>query len=445
MRASFRDLACSIRAVHASPFLLPLKRILMISEKQVFAALPQSGFVRSYVEWAGQWLESNAGFHVSAALSILAQSVPTRLEFPGVTPLHANFYALIVGPSTVARKTRTIEAAQSVLKLALPGTIMVKPGSPEACVYALTGTPQILFYDEFGSLLQASETGQLAPLRMILTDLYDCGTAGRNLAPRGKKRKACATVEENPRLSLLGGVTPGLLEEYTLEIDWTEGFLARFFTLFGTAERKLPYAPFSGEGARDALANTLKSYSEFDTDPFAPTSIEPCKGFSVGAAHLWNSWCESIRERAEMGEYAIKAAIHRAQGHAIKIALLLAWDYGAVRSGRPWYVDLDALEPALAFTELHIQSVEEIAQGLAADRDMRDERRMLRAITDEPIAYGPALRAAHLVKKRGDDMIASLLEKGLVARLADSDPFSPLKYQRVKQETNVVPIRRAQD
>src|SRR3972149_4269209 len=278
---------------------------------------------------------------------------------------------------------------------------MTRPGSPDACIEAISDrVPQILFYEEFGSFLQGTEKGrgQLAPLRMVLTDLYDCGRTGKQLVP-GKNSKCRKVYKGNPRLSILAGVTPGLLEAFTTEIDWTEGFLGRFFTMYATSEKESSAGTFHGEDVRKELSKTLKEYAT--------------------------------------GQDIFTAAIHRALGHVVKIAMLLSWDYGEARSGEPWSIELSALEPAIKIVSLHIESVEEIAQGLAVDRDMKDERRMLQAITETPVDYAEALRRAHLIKKRADDMIASLLEKKLIARVVDGDVFAPIRYVQTKR-TNVI-------
>jgi hypothetical protein len=415
----------------------------MISDKEVLDALPPNGFLRSYVRWAGRWLEAGIGFHVAAGLALLSQSVPGEMEFPGVIRTRANLYALIVGPSSVSQKTRSIQAAESVLQGALPQTIMTRPGSPEACIEAINDNkPQILFYEEFGSFLQGTEKGrsQLAPLRMVLTDLYDCGRIGKQLVAR-KKKKVSLVYKERPRLSILAGVTPGLLEAFTTEIDWTEGFLGRFFTMYATSERENGAGTFYGEDVRKELSATLKTYATGE-DIFMP-NMKPCEGFGLGALALWEEWCHLLKEMARRSERESNAAIHRALGHAIKIAMLLSWDYGTARSGEPWSVELSALEPAIKIVNLHIESVQEIAQGLAVDRDMKDERRMLQAIGEQPVEYAQALRKAHLIKKRGDDMIASLLEKKLVTRVPDDDIMAPLRYVRVRQ-SNVIPFPTAE-
>src|SRR3972149_4285926 len=107
----------------------------MITEKQVLDALPRAGFLRAYVSWAGQGLESNLAFHVPAALSLLSQPVPPPLGFPGKPAMRANLFSLVVGPSSSSAKTRTIQAAEEVLRVALPRARGPHPGSPQASLH----------------------------------------------------------------------------------------------------------------------------------------------------------------------------------------------------------------------------------------------------------------------------------------------------------------------
>jgi hypothetical protein len=205
--------------------------------------------------------------------------------------------------------------------------------------------------------------------------------------------------------------------------------------MYATSERESGAGVFHGEDVRKELSAMLRTYATGE-DIFMPV-VKPCEGFGLGALALWDEWCHLLKEMARKSERESNAAIHRALGHAIKIAMLLSWDYGNARSGEPWAVELSALEPAIKIVNLHIESVQEIAQGLAVDRDMKDERRMLQAIGEEPVEYAQALRKAHLIKKRADDMIASLLEKKLIARVSDDDIMAPLRYARLRQ-TNVI-------
>jgi hypothetical protein len=413
----------------------------MISEKQVWAALPSSGFLHSYVNWASRWVESNIAFHAVAGLALLAQSVPTDYGFPGVTPLRANMYGLLAGPSSAAGKTRAIEAAKSVLSKAIPTAEMEAPGSPEACVDGLNGHPQIIFYDEFGQFLQSTEQGQLAPLRLRLADIYDCGKQGRVLV---RKRPTRKDKEENPRLSVLAGGTPGFLEAYTTEIDWMEGFLARFFTVLSTVERRLEDAAAFGGGAeRDQLVEVLRGMAQSGgaSDLFT-SPLGACGGTSREGQRLFSSWCENLRGRAKRAPTAVHAAIHRAKGHALKNAILLAWDAGRPRVGGEWKVEADEMDAAIALTELHIESVIEIADGLAPDRDARDERAMLRAFDEvTPRTYGEALRLAKLNNRRGKEAFSTLMEKALIVRAGDSGDLTATPcYLLARVERKIIPF-----
>jgi len=417
-----------------------LGRGSVISEKQVWAALPSSGFLRSYVEWASQWVEANVAFHMVAGLTLLSQTVPVEFGFPDVIPLRANLYGLLAGPSSAAGKTRSIEAAKSVLRLAAPAAEMPPPGSPEGFIDALNGRPQIIFYDEFGQFLQSTESGQLSPLRLRFADVYDCGRQGRVLVKRkGANKKE---VEENPRLSILAGGTPGFLEEYTSPIDWMEGFLARFFTVLATSERRLrATTAFGGDAVRDSIGGVLKTLANAGANDLFRTD-SPCRGTSREAGALLETWKDNLRWRADGAPVTVQAAVHRAFAHALKVALLLAWESGRPQNGE-WRVERDDVDAAIAMTELHVESVIEIAEGLAVDRDARDERALLRSFDeDEPKTYGAALKAAKLNNRRGAEARTTLLEKNQITRAPSTDMMEAERFVRVKTARVVVPFRR---
>lgn len=426
----------------------------MITEKQVWAALPNSGFLRSYVEWASRWTGATPGFHTVAGLALLAQSVPVDYAFPWSSPLRANFYGLLIGPSGAAGKGRTIGAARGVLKAAFPESEQEQPGSPEGCIESLESKPQIIFYDEFGDFLQRTQQGQLSGLRTVYTNLYDCVKPGHRLVRRpGRKPKPLA---ENPRLSILAGGTPSFLEEFTTRTDWEGGFSSRFFMIYATSER-LPPSSFQGEREQERLARLLASYAPDTTQAATkPTDIfsnavvvdappvEPrgdCAGWTLEAETLWDEWIRNLGERVKMATPLLAGPIHRSAGHCAKIAILLSWDSGLARAGGEWRVDRETLERAIAITELHIISASEIVENLTFDRDTRDERDLLDAIGEAPTLYSVALRRARLTAKRGQDAIRTLLTKKAIVRaeMGDGEEY----FRRYSEErSNVIPFER---
>jgi hypothetical protein len=416
----------------------------MISEKQVWAALPSSGFLRNYVEWGTKWTGAPAGFHAVAGLCLLAQTVPVSYAFPWASPLRANFYGLLIGPSGAGGKGRSISAARDTITAAAIPAEMEQPGSPEGCVEALEGKPQVIFYDEFGDFLERTRQGQLGGLRTIYTNLFDCVKVGRRLVDRpGKKKKE---PEPNPRLSLLAGVTPTFLEEYTRRVDWEGGFMSRFFMLYSSSDRNPP-VQFTGAEMQTYLAQVLAGFAADgkqrggeSVDLFNLGLSSKCGGWSAAAEPLWEEWQRSLDRRRAAESPLAGGAIQRSAAYGAKISLLLAWDEGTARRSGEWRVSEETLRYAIALTELHIQSSLEIVSGLAFDRDARDERDMYRAIGVGPTEHSVALRRSGLSARRGAEMIASLSEKGLIRYFPGLDGVT--RYSSTETPSNVLPFRR---
>ncbi len=373
-------------------------------------------------------------------MTLLAQSTPADFFFPGPSKLYSNVYGLLIGWSSTANKGRAIGGAKGVLEAALPEVIMDHPGSPEACIDMLGDrTPQIIIYEEFGTFLSSSESGQLAPLREKYTDIYDCTSQSRmlvkNLKDGGKKPKRVS-----PRLSLLAGCATSFLEAYTLEIDWEGGFLGRFFTMNATyvdGEEK-PY----GEACEDEkriLVDLLKSYDENGRNTLTANAIDArCKGRTREAQIVWEEWTRNISKRAKEAPSVVQAGIARARGHAIKASMLLNWDDGTAQQGKDWYVTVEAMETAIAISELHIESIMEIAEGLAPDRDARDVRITLRSFSDtEPRTIGQALRRTSLNHRRWQEGFRTLETSG---RIKVAESGSEPKFLIVRPKSNVIQL-----
>lgn len=415
----------------------------MISDRQVQLVLPASGFLRRYVDWAHQWIPAPDAYHLLCGMVLLAQTVPADFYFPGERELYPNTYGLLVGRSSTANKGRAIGGARSVLEKALPDVIMDHPGSPEACLECLLDKdPQLIVYEEFGTFLASSEHGQLAPLREKFTDIYDCTMQSRSLIRNLKNGHKTKRV--SPRLSVLAGCATPFLETYTLEIDWEGGFLGRFFTVNATYEDgpEKGYGP-ACEEVRGHLVTLLQELKKASRSVF----YEPrCQGRSRLAQAAWVEWMEKTTKRAREAPGVVQAAVARARGHAVKIALLLAWDEGIPQEGARWQISPEQQETAQAISELHIESVTEIAEGLAPDRDGRDVRIMLRAFSaTKPRTFGEALaRATGLNHRRGEEGFRTLRVTGRIQSVGkDADQHE--LFQVVVPKSNVIAFKKPED
>jgi hypothetical protein len=389
--------------------------------------LPKSGFLPRYVQWGTEWIVANPAFHLVCGLALLSQTLPLNYGFPDSPPKRANFYGLCVGPSSRAGKSRAILAAQETLDLTLPNVTMIRPGSPQAFVEDLSGSNQILFYDEFGEFLQSTQQGQLAQLRSSIMQAYDCAKMSRSLM--SDKRQGKASKQVKPRLSILGGVAPDLLESFSTLIDWRGGFFARFFTVNSSREERLP-RPFDKPRTieQQALAEILKAYAQerpLDPGNYVPNATPHCLGRTEEAEEFWQTWTKALEKRSENAPGAVIAGVNRAIDYAIKIALLLAWDSGEGRSLGEWRISLDTTRSAIAITDLHIESVIEVAENIAPTQEGQRIRSLYNALSEtEPRTLGQALLRMGFAmnKQQARYALDTLLEMGLV-QIPEVDGF----------------------
>ena len=375
----------------------------MITEAQALAALPDRGWLRQYVDYATSITDANAGYHIAAGLAVLAQSVPISFIIPD-GKIRANFYGLIVGSSTRSRKTTAAKIAKSILNLAIPEREMPAPGSEQRFVDALVENPQqIWIVTEGGPFFSSMESGYLRVLKDRITEAYDCGRLARETV-KGKR-----VFQDNPRFSLLVAIADTYLEMNTSDEDWMSGMLARFFTIYANRERTRTRVG-SNKPEEQRLADVLKGMTQYSSrlgDPFTYDRPSECLGFDADANVMWEEWFGRVNDMDSAR--TVQAALDRAQDMAWKIAGLLAWDYGDARSGQDWYITPDVLKPALAMTDLHVQSVVAIGDTLSSDRDMRILRRLYTAIGNAPTPLSTIFRKAQVTNRIGEEMIKTLL------------------------------------
>lgn len=416
-----------------------------VSEQLVGEVLPPTGFIRNYTAYAFPLTEANGLFHVPVALCQLAAIAPRLLHFPrGEDLVSANLYAVLVGPSALARKSHAIKMGlgpNGVLGSAVPERVIPDTGSPEYFTdFMIDNKQRVLVYEEGGRFLASSvrEGSYLHRLRKDLTEMWG-GTpltrptiSKRNQRAAEKRAQkqaakesgtAAALAEEpagsltnvipfpaaayppelpaalNPeivetdvRLSICMGTTVPDWEAYSLLHEWESGFASRFFFLRAKPIRKLA-DPESNPPVKAELIRWLKRLFAY-CKPRAST----CRGFSPEACKLWHEWQASLPIK-RFGERAA-AAVDRAQNHALKIALLYAWDritylvlsspsadanasHTAARLADPFDIEPADLQPAVKLAEVHIASVLSLLRRISENEDGRWMRRILKLLRDE--------------------------------------------------------------
>jgi hypothetical protein len=381
---------------------------LALTEALALSALPPTGFVRSYVEYAYQLTDAPLSYHLATGLSVLASCLDSELHmyFAG-NRLYAPIWVLLLGRSGADRKTTAIGIGQDIMRAVEETLIGAAPGSPEGLASSLSQYPkQTLVYTEFGAFLQKSsnESGQFASIRSLLTQFYDCDTTAFRLAQTVKR-------VSNPRLSILAACTPQHLEDYTGPTDYHGGFMSRFALLYAQRERTLINPPMPDESVKEHLIETLKA--------IRTRKAGKCLGFTSLASQMLNDWSAATKERygKDAPEWT-RGAIARGPTLARKVALIYAADGGSALEAPEFHITEHDLRPALAFAEMHLISACEATRRLTQSRYGRERKNVMDVLEkqDEPVPLQVLLRGVmpRMEKRRALQVLDSMKAEGAI-------------------------------
>ena len=375
-----------------------------ITEAEAAAVLPPSGWLRRYVVHGAKQTTAPLIYHIGVGLTVLGCTAPLNYGMHYAGTLRTNNFCLLVGRSGEDRKSSALHVGRDVLFEAAAQLVGDFPGSPEGLIDSLAQTPsQMIPISEFGRFLSSAQRGYFEPTKTLLADLWD------SLPTQRVRANNRITRVDDPRLSISAACSIPYLEKHTLAEDWTGGFMGRWLVLYGKRERTDP-DPVGDRTDYQWLADELRRRA---TIPSAGW----CAGLEPSAKKLWSHWYHQVMNRKLPSNIVgIRA---RAPTMARKIALAYGWDYGAAQAGKPWLVGLDILEPAIAFTELHIKSLVHLADVIAEHPDARLRRSVLRAIDEKggTATLGEVISIMKMRKRPIQEMLDTLLEEQRVAKV----------------------------
>lgn len=405
--------------------------------KALLDSVPADSFLKTYVCWALTQTDAPAAYQVLGALSCLAVSAPDDfgMYFAGGM-LRTNVYGLAIGRSGEERKSTAVKLARNLLKDTYLDWSAPEPGSVAALREILAATPKTLVtYEEFGKFLaQAHGIGGVHDtLKTAYTDAYDCSDLSHHL--KGKRTRI-----EHPRLSLIGGCSTAFLEMYTTVTDWTGGFLRRFMTFYAEREDNKPKGGFVHVDADLAVRAWL-------LNRFTPkVPLKPCSGFDDAASVRWDAWHNDVTNRALPSK--IVGARASVPPMALKVAMLLAWDYDPnVVAGNDWQITRAVLDPAILIVEMHLKSVVALSAVLTENQYGMDSRKITQACLAEAdegrtlVSLGTIINKARMKKRLALEMIESMVEEGVL--FATSDAGGRLFYSLMHPSGVSVPLQPA--
>jgi len=280
--------------------------------------IPSSGVIRDHIDLIfppnkEPLIEAPIQFVYASILSTLSTIAKRKSWLPwfGGKKLYCNTYVLLIGESTLTRKTTCIGYCRGYLEdmvLADPSIdsfIFPSAGSPEGIFLELSKKSQGIFiFSEFSSLTELLEKKYASDLKGFLTDLYDCGY------PQTKALSGKTLTIQNHYPNLLAGTALDWLEKASTNQDFKSGWYTRFLFVWGEDTGLIFALPRSNNNTRrtgivQQLIDICKMPSgEMTMDQGAIGAYE---GFYARNRKLENTAVKTMNVR--LFDYAIKIAM----------------------------------------------------------------------------------------------------------------------------------------
>lgn len=225
-------------------------------------------FIEPYMNWFRKTTDAPPAFGEAGALMCLSTISLGRRWLTGTEKLHPNLFLMIVGPSSVARKSTAVKRARLIVSHVADDLIGPTDYTPESLFKRLTlkdevtGKPRskmTLFANEYGADL-ARSAAYGPTMQADFCALYDC-----DRIEKVRVRSGPVTVEK-PRVSLFAAAAYEMLREHIAPQNWSTGFMMRFLFVGPVGQRVIfdtepPAAPAEMQttvAALTSLRDTLR-------------------------------------------------------------------------------------------------------------------------------------------------------------------------------------------
>lgn len=195
----------------------------------------QGNFIAEYKKWASEATDAIEEYHELCCFMLLSSMLCSGLYLnTSWGELAPNLWGLVLGDSTLTRKTTAMNMAKDILLEIDPDILLATDGSAEGLVTGLSGRPErvsMFFRDEVAGFFDAiNKKDYLAGLPQLLTELYD--------VPRiliRQLRKDTITITK-PYFVFFGGGIKEKVHNLLTEDFILSGFMPRFLIVSGDTD-----------------------------------------------------------------------------------------------------------------------------------------------------------------------------------------------------------------
>lgn len=302
--------------------------------------IPSTHFIAKYIETCEELTDAYPEYHFGTALSMLSLGTQRKaLANITPTPKYVNIWVLLLGKSTVSRKSTAIgHLGKQVLEYAdMEDLLHPEEFSKEQLFTILSNDSKRAYWnDEFGDFLAAMRKQYQLGMSGFLCRMYD--------SPSHHKKELRNDEFEisDAFLPILTATQPETFAKHSQEEDIDSGLYPRFLYVYPTRfkERK----PIE-EPDEDAVENLMRlgSWLKDVNQYFESRSGDVKFGFSEEAFELHEEWASRVEQHIQENDSAsgLAAFFGRMQIYAFKLAVLFA--VGS-KQFRKFYIEDDEIE-----------------------------------------------------------------------------------------------------
>lgn len=403
-----------------------IAELLTLEEAKLANA--QEGFVEEYIEWASSLGDAATQYHQAGAFTILSALLSGRVTLPtSYGPVVPNLWFMILGDTTLTRKSTAMDIATDLLSEVDPDAILATDGSVEGLMQGLSTRPKrpsIFLRDEFSGLLEMiTKKDYYAGMAEVLTKLYD-----------GKMQKRILRKEEivvrHPILLILAGGIRNRVQGLLTHEHVSSGFIPRF--IFVTAEsdtsRLQPLGPPTAKdlGNRSVLLEKMNALvahygqaSHVHLKALSQTVPQSPNTSAELTPEAWGRYNQLETDLVSSGLASEKPELmtplfDRLAKNTLKAAVLIAADRQVGQKGV--VVELVDILHAIRYCVQWRAYAIEVVNGIGKSSYERELERILLAVVKRPgISRSQLMQSYHLTAQQANQVFDTLLQRGQIS------------------------------
>lgn len=375
-------------------------------------------FITNYIQYAKTQTDAPEIYHELVGLTLLATILNGSVRRGRIKP---NIYGVLVGKSTIMRKSESINVAIRILYKFNRSLVIPNDFTPEGLTKKLSENSKgLIHWSEFGQFLSSSGKSYMAGIKEMITDIFDCPDERRRMLRTGE------IIIKSPYVNIITGTT-----EKWLKVDRNDlmgGFLGRFIFIHAKLDEKdIRYSlpPDENVEGENRILNTLAELAMLNLEMV----------FTKEAEDIYSEFEKKLEDEVatladEKGESSF---LGRLAIYGIKLSIL----YQVSQNPRK-EIEVAAINRAINFVERAKKNILYLLENQLGDSEFENNKKRVLAMIRKhsPIERSRLMQNVNNISKDYlDKILDTLIDSGLVEVI--NEPAQGSKVKRYYKIVNL--------